>query len=84
MLNEPKIPVRAVYKANMDAGSISEIDTRWMPDADPICLELWKYDPELFGQDGNVDPVSLALCFEENEDERIEGAIEEYMEDYTW
>ena len=45
---------------------------------------MWKYDPARFMKDGLVDPVSLAMSFEGNADERIEGAIEEYLEDYSW
>lgn len=84
MLNEPRIPVRAVWKANVKAEEFSEIDVRWEPDADPLKLELWKYDPCLFMKDGIADPVSLALSCESNADERIEGAIEEYLEGYPW
>ena len=39
---------------------------------------------KLFAKNGVVDPISLALCFEDNADERIEASIEEYLEDYQW
>ena len=84
MLNDPAIPVYAVYKANIDINDYTQIDPKWMPESKPICVELWKYDPTLFASSQTVDPVSLALCFENSEDERIEGAIEEYMEEYVW
>ena len=54
------------------------------PEEKVIQLELWKYDPMLFAKNGVVDPISLALCFEGNADERIEASIEEYLEDYKW
>ena len=84
MLNEPKIPVYAAYKAGIDVKGVSQIDPRWLPESKPVCIELWKYDPAIFACEGIVDPVSLSLCFEENADERIEGAIEEYLEEYVW
>ncbi len=84
MLNDPRIPVRAVWKASIHADMIRELDIRWEPDADPVKLELWKYDPALFAKGGAVDPVSAAMSFENNADERIEGAIEEYLEGYSW
>ena len=56
----------------------------WETDKEPVNIELWKYDPLLFSDKGTVDPVSLALTFKENADERIEGAVEEYLEDYAW
>lgn len=84
MLNEPEIPARAVYKACFDADYVTEIDPKWMPDSNPISLELWKYDPAMFANNGIVDPVSLSLCFEGIADERIEGAVKEYLEGYPW
>ena len=39
-------------------------------DADVI-IELWKYDPVLLSRDGMVDPLSLVMSFEDNEDERM-------------
>ena len=84
MLNSPDIPEYAVYKSDIDLNTVSPVDTKWNPDAEAVNLELWKYDPALFAQNGIVDPISLALCFEDNADERIEASIGEYLEDYKW
>ena len=84
MLNIPKIPARAVYKAEIVAEEIQDIDVRWNTDGDVMQLELWKYVPDLYAKNGIVDPVSLYMCFENNADDRIEGAIEEYLEGYKW
>ncbi len=84
MLNEPKIPVYAVYKGVINVKTVSQIDPKWLPDSKPVRIELWKYDPVMFAVNGAVDPVSLSLCFEDNADERIEGAIEEYLEGFAW
>lgn len=84
MLNAPKIPVRAVFKSDVDLKDISEIDVRWSSDNNAVCIQLWKYDPRLFEKGGIVDPVSLAMSFSENVDERIEASIEEYLGGYEW
>lgn len=84
MLNYPSIPVRAVYKSDIDLDLLQEIDVRWEPDSDAVKLELWKYDPKLFSDSGIVDPISLAMCYEDNFDERIEASIEDYLEGYKW
>ena len=76
MLNEPGIPVKAVYKAEIDSDKLPDIDIRWAPDKAAVNIELWKYDPGIFSRNGSIDPISLALCFENNADERIEEAIE--------
>ncbi len=84
MLSRPTIPVCAVWKNDIKMDEISEIDIRWDIYSKPIQLQLWKYKPELFAKNDRVDPVSLAMSFENNVDERIEGAIEEYLEEYQW
>ena len=84
MLIDPKLPSRAVSKTWGANRYIPELDVRWSPEANAVQLELWKYDPALFAKDGVVDPISLALCFEENADERIEQAIEDYLGGYAW
>jgi len=84
MLNDPVIPVRAVRKSGINQEDVAEIDIRWEPEKKAVRLELWKYDPCLFMRNGTVDPVSLAMSFEGNADERIEGAIEEVLEGYQW
>jgi len=84
LLNHPRVPVRAVWKASIDSEKATETDIRWEPDADSVTLELWKYNPALYAKNGAADPVSVAMSFEKNADERIEGSIEDYLEGYTW
>lgn len=48
-----------------------------------VVVELWKYDPTQLSKDGMVDPLSLAMSFEDNEDERVQEAIEELL-DTLW
>ena len=48
-----------------------------------VVVELWKYDPALLSKDGMVDPLSLAMSFEDEEDERVQNAIEELL-DNLW
>lgn len=47
-----------------------------------VQVELWKYDPKLLSSNGMVDPLSLAMSFEDEEDERIQGALEEMLESF--
>jgi hypothetical protein len=48
-----------------------------------VIVELWKYDPALLSKNGMVDPLSLAMSFEDEEDERVQDAIEELL-DTLW
>ncbi len=42
-------------------------------------LELWKYNPLIFGSNGCVDPLSLAMALSDDTDERVELMIEELL-----
>ena len=48
-----------------------------------VVVELWKYDPALLSKNGIVDPLSLAMSFDDEEDERVQDAIEELL-DNLW
>ena len=47
-------------------------------------VELWRYDPGITTDTNYVDPLSLYLAYKNSEDERIEMALEQIINDYTW
>ena len=51
-----------------------------MSEATDVVVELWKYDPRLLSRDGMVDPLSLMMSFEDHDDERLQMAFEELLE----
>ena len=81
MLNRPKMRTIAVYKGLVDTDGLEEVDARWEEKDNLLEIELWKYDPMLFENDGKVDKVSLACAMADCEDERVEMAIEEMLEE---
>jgi len=84
MLNESQVERVAVYKNNNKIKQIKQIDPQWYNEEKILYLELWKYEPTLFSKNDLVDPISLSKILEENEDERLEAALEEYMEEFEW
>jgi len=47
-----------------------------------IAVEILKYDPKILVINKNiVDPISLYLSLQENEDERIQQALEQMMDE---
>lgn len=84
MLNKPDIPVYAVDKNSDTVKNLKELDPKWEANSDICMIEIWKYNPQKFASGGCVDPISLAMSLEGQEDERVEGAVEEYMESYEW
>lgn len=47
-------------------------------------VELWRYNPGILTQNNYVDPLSLYLAYKDSEDERIEMALEQIINDYIW
>ena len=55
----------------------------FMTDIDKeIQLEIWHYDPKLFGMKGKIDALSLYLSLKDNADERIQISLTEMMEEF--
>jgi len=46
--------------------------------------EIWRYSPELFAKKGMVDRFSLFLSLREDNDERVQSALEKMMEQVAW
>ena len=53
-------------------------------DSDISTVELWKYDPELFSKNNTVDFISLYASLKNNDDERVQIALEELEDNYKW
>ncbi len=81
MLNSPSIPVYAMSAEKWKQSLIQELPS---VEKALVELEIWHYDPNLFAQKNVVDPFSLYLSLRSNEDERIESALEEMMENIVW
>lgn len=47
-------------------------------------VEVWTYDPRPLAVANIVDPLSLYLSLREDEDERVEGALRQMMEELSW
>lgn len=86
MIAEELLPVYAVkkefYYYLKKNGDIEEIPSM---DGATAKLEVWSYDPAIFANnDRLVDPLSLYLSLKDSHDERIQGELEEMMEDQLW
>jgi hypothetical protein len=50
-----------------------------------VCIEEWKYDPAILAKNTKfIDPLSLYLCFKEDKNERVEGALEQLIKNMLW
>lgn len=50
----------------------------------PVELEIWRYEPAKLSSSGMVDPLSLYLSLRHDKDERVEGALEQLLENHPW
>jgi DNA-binding MarR family transcriptional regulator len=77
-LNEPLAITIAV--ANED---IKRLGFEIVPDGE-VYVEAWRYDPNLFSENGMTHPLTLYLRFRDDHDERIQIALEKLIEAYPW
>lgn len=83
-LSPPTLPVFAIGPSQWRLLKQSEVEEIPSSEGASAELEIWNYDPELFANDGFVDPISLYSSLEANKDERIELCLEEMMEKIEW
>ena len=77
MLNPPAVPCFA----SKDITKWTAVSTPDLVDAgNQFVLELWRYDPKKLAEGSCVDPLSLALSLQKDQDERVDMAVEEMLE----
>jgi hypothetical protein len=68
------------YNALVTTGAIKEVPD----DRESAVIEVWRYDPALLSRNGLVvDPLSLYLVLKEDQNERVQGALEEMLEEHV-
>lgn len=84
-LSEPSNPVIALDKKQyQQVKKDNDITILNAAESHVTRLEIWSYLPELFEKGGVVDRFSLFLSMKENNDERIQSALEKMMEQIEW
>ena len=84
-LATPKNPVLALegkhWKQIYNTNNVMILD---IAEANASELEIWSYSPKLFGENGVVDRLSLFLSMKEDNDERVQSALEGMMKGIEW
>ena len=82
----PSVPVYAISETRWRSlrGGEKYRKVRVPTDEEYLEVEIWNYSPELFAQGTVVDRLSLYLALRGTQDERIEAALDEMMDDYPW
>lgn len=54
------------------------------PEEGTVRLEVWKYNPASLANGKYIDKLSLALCYKDSDDERINKEINEMIDKIVW
>jgi len=66
------------YGESLDSSSVTSRE-----DAE-LEIEVWTYSPRTLSDSGTVDRLSLILSMREDEDERVQSALEDTMRGVEW
>ena len=85
MLAPPDFATYAVYARADGIGRLEESRVDDLDDEEnrPV-IELWRYDPKLLSGADKVDALSLFLALRDQEDERVQQALDAMMEGFQW
>lgn len=83
MLTAPQEPVYAIGRKAWK-NIFKQIELIPVEDEGTCQLQIWRYDPALFAKQGKVDPFSLFLSLRDEQDERVDVALTNMMENMEW
>lgn len=84
MLSEPQWPIYAVSPTQWKTATQAGIETLPEPLPGACEWELWHYNPALIPESETVDPLSLTLSLQGNQDERVQLALDELKGRFPW
>lgn len=84
MINPDPLTVYAISKKNQNQ---LKLQSELIDPQEQVKVDIWEYDPLIFSNDHKtIDPLSLAISLMNENDERVEEAVEELLntswEDY--
>lgn len=77
MLNPPSLLTYGTAKNEKNYGSVS---TELVDSESSVALQIWRYDPRQISLNNQADALSLYMSFTGNQDERIDQALEEFLD----
>ena len=80
MLSDSSYPEYAISRDGWKAMEKTGVEIIPIEEPGTCLLQVWCYDPKILEVEGCVDPFSLFLSLQNTNDERIEMALEEMME----
>ncbi len=84
MLVEPPRPIFAVSTAQWKVAQQSGVRALSESHPDSLQWEVWTYAPNLQKEQKTVDPLSLTLSLQDQQDERVQQALEDLQGQFPW
>ena len=85
MINPPEIGAYACFKKSGIVDNFEIVDEPGWEKSSEICkVELWNYDPLKLCENGIVDKLSLYCSLKDTKDPRVQGEIENVLEEIKW
>lgn len=85
MINPPGHKVRAIYGGGLNVDDLEVVENiDIITDEKLLELQIWEYNPKLFTNKDIVDKASLYASLKNENDERIEQALEEVLRGEIW
>lgn len=82
MLTEPREHTNVIGKDNfrISKSQLGNLNKRYGLNK----LEVWHYDPTLLSKRNGIDKLSLYLSIKDHEDERLQGALKNMINEIVW
>ena len=85
MLAEPGSVAVALGRENWKSmQGTDRMEAATMDEPGTTTVEIWSYAPVLFAAGGWVDRLSLYLSLRENQDERVQAALDQMIKEVSW
>ena len=84
MINEPTYPEYAISRDVWKDLKEKEVELIPVEYPGTCLLQIWCYNPAVLEVNGEVDPFSLYLSLQDEDDERVEMALEQLLEKRAW
>ena len=84
MINPPEIATYACFKKSRIVDKFEIVDEPGWEKSSEICkVELWNYDPMKLCENGIVDKLSLYASLKDTKDPRVQGELENVLEELS-
>ena len=84
-ISDDRLPTYALHSATFQANLERGLYRGYQgPEEANLRMESWSYNPQLFGDEKRVDPLSLYLSLRDSPDDRIQQQLERLIDQISW